>query len=114
MRRRDFISLISCTAAAWPILAKAEQPERVRHIGAIFGAGDEIELDTRTRIGAFQQGLKELGWIDGRNIRIELRSGSGDAERIRKFVQELVTLAPDVVVVSGAAAAAPMLKATQT
>jgi ABC-type uncharacterized transport system substrate-binding protein len=115
MRRRDFISLISCTAAAWPILAKAEQPERIRHIGAIFGAGiDGDDLDVRTRFGAFQEGLKELGWVDGRNIRIELRASAGDAERIRKHAQELATLAPDVIVVSGAAAAAPMLKATRT
>jgi len=115
MRRRDFISLISRAAAAWPILAKAEQPERMRRIGVIFGAGtDEGDLDMRARLGAFQQGLKELGWIDGQNMRIELRAGSGDAERLRKYAEELVTLAPDVVVVSGAAAAAPVLKATHT
>ena len=115
MRRRDFISLISRAAAAWPILAKAQQPERIRRIGVIFGAGsDEGDLDTRARLGALQQGLKELGWIDGQNMRIELRAGSGDAERLRKYAQEIVTLAPDVMVVSGAAAAAPALKATHT
>jgi putative tryptophan/tyrosine transport system substrate-binding protein len=114
MRRRDFISLISCAAAAWPILAKAEQAEPVRRVGALFGAGTDDDLDTRTRLGAFQQGLKELGWIDGQNMRIEFRAGSGNAERLRKYAQELVNLAPDVIVVSGAAAAAPMLKATNT
>jgi putative ABC transport system substrate-binding protein len=68
----------------------------------------------QNRFGALQQGLKEAGWIDGRNIRIELRVGAGDANRIREYTEELVAFAPDVIVVSGAAAAAPVLKATHS
>ena len=114
MRRRDFISLVS-NAAAWPIVAKAQQTERVRRIGVIFGAGiDADDVDLRNRLGAFEQGLKEAGWIDGQNIRIELRAGAGDADRIREYATELVAFAPDLILVSGAAAAAPVLKATHS
>ena len=112
MRRRDFISLVS-NAVAWPIVAKAQQTERVRRIGVIFGAGIDVDdVDLRNRLGAFEQGLKEAGWIDGQNIRIELRAGAGDADRIREYATELVAFAPDLILVSGAAAAAPVLKAT--
>ena len=114
MRRRDFISLVS-SALAWPIVAKAQQTERVRRIGVIFGAGiDADDVDLRNRLGAFEQGLKEAGWIDGQNIRIELRAGAGDADRIREYATELVAFAPDLILVSGAAAAAPVLKATHS
>ena len=114
MRRRDFISLVS-NAVAWPIVAKAQQTERVRRIGVIFGAGIDVDdVDLRNRLGSFEQGLKEAGWIDGQNIRIELRAGAGDADRIREYATELVAFAPDLILVSGAAAAAPVLKATHS
>ena len=114
MRRRDFISLVS-NAVAWPIVAKAQQTERVRRIGVIFGAGIDVDdVDLRNRLGSFEQGLKEAGWIDGQNIRIELRAGAGDADRIRDYATELVAFAPDLILVSGAAAAAPVLKATHS
>jgi putative ABC transport system substrate-binding protein len=81
----------------------------------IFGAGIDVDdVDLRNRLGAFEQGLKEAGWIDGQNIRIELRAGAGDADRIREYATELVTFGPDLILVSGAAAAAPVLKATHS
>ena len=68
MQRREFITLLG-GAAAWPIVARAQQPERMRRIGALVGAGMEVDdLDTQTRIGAFQQGLQQLGWVDGQNV----------------------------------------------
>jgi putative ABC transport system substrate-binding protein len=103
MRRRDFISLVSC-GAVWPIVAKAQHAERMRRIGVIFGAGiDADDVDIQSRLGAFQQGLKEAGWIDGQNIRIELRAGAGDADRIREYAKELVTFAPGVISVRAVA-----------
>ena len=112
-RRREFITLLS-VAATWPLAASA-QPERMRRIGMIFGTGVDVDdADLQNRLGAFQQGLKEAGWIEGQNIRIELRAGGGDPDRIREYVKELVASAPDVILVSGAAAAAPVLKATHT
>jgi putative ABC transport system substrate-binding protein len=114
MQRREFIALLG-GAAAWPIVARAQQPARMRRIGALVGAGMEVDdLDTQTRIGAFQQGLQQLGWVDGQNVRIDIRAGAGDADRLRRYAEELVALAPDVILATGAGAVAPMLKATRT
>ena len=94
MQRREFIALLG-GAAAWPIVARAQQPARMRRIGALVGAGMEVDdLDTQTRIGAFQQGLQQLGWVDGQNVRIDIRAGAGDADRLRRYAEELVALAP--------------------
>jgi putative ABC transport system substrate-binding protein len=71
-------------------------------------------LDLQARVGAFQQGLQQLGWTNGQNVRIDIRAGAGDAERLRRYVDELIALAPDVILTTGAAAVAPMLKATRT
>jgi putative ABC transport system substrate-binding protein len=115
MRRRDFVKGFVGAACALPLVAHAQQPERVRRIGVLVGAGMEgDDLDTQTRIGAFRQGLQQLGWVDGRNVRIEVRAGSGDAARTRKYAEEIVALAPDVIVTTGAAAVAPILNATRT
>jgi putative tryptophan/tyrosine transport system substrate-binding protein len=89
MRRREFIGLFGGAAVAWPLVVSAQQPERVRRIGVIFGTGIDVDdADLQNRLGAFQQGLKEAGWIDGQNIRIELRAGAGDADRIREYAKE--------------------------
>ncbi|MGA8748944.1 MAG: ABC transporter substrate-binding protein [Pseudolabrys sp.] len=112
MQRRDFITLLGGAAVAWPFAARAQQDTRMRRIGALVGADDD--LDTQTRIGAFRQGLQQLGWVDGQNVRIDVRAGSGDADRTRRYAEELVALAPDVIVTTGSAAVAPMLKATRT
>ena len=115
MRRRQFITLLGGAAVAWPLTARAQQPDRVRRIGALVSGGIDVDdLDMQTRIGAFQQGLQQLGWADGRNFRIDVRMGGGDADRTRRYAEELVALAPDVILVTGAAGVTPILKATRT
>jgi putative ABC transport system substrate-binding protein len=95
MKRREFITLIG-GAAASPFAAKAQRAERVRRIGVLMpGAAEDPE--NKNRIAAFQQGLQELGWTDGRNVRIDYRWGGGDADRIRSTAVELVALEPDVI-----------------
>jgi putative tryptophan/tyrosine transport system substrate-binding protein len=81
MRRREFITLLSGGAAAWPLVARAQQGERVRRIGALTGIGDD-EL-AQARFAVFVQALSQLGWIDGRNVRIDYRWGGGDIDKIR-------------------------------
>jgi putative tryptophan/tyrosine transport system substrate-binding protein len=95
MRRRKFITLLG-GAAAWPLAARAQQPERMRRIGVLMGVADDRE--GQARVTALKQGLQELGWTDGRNIQIETRFGGADAGRIRAHAAELVALAPDVIV----------------
>ena len=115
MRRRKFIQIVGGAAAAWPLVAFAQQSERVRRIGVLTGAGlDPDDLDMQARIGAFQQGLQQLGWTIGQNVQIDIRAGAGDADRTRRYAEELVALAPDVILATGAAAVAPLLKATRT
>src|SRR5215510_15112614 len=113
MRRREFISLLGSVGAAWPLLARAQQPERMRRIGVLMpGASDDSEF--QARMTAFVQGLAQLGWIDGRNVRIDTRWGVADADRIRKNAAELLALAPDVILAPGSSALAPLLQATRT
>jgi putative ABC transport system substrate-binding protein len=117
MRRRDFINGIACSAAAWPLLApllaRAQQNERVRRIGVLMSlaAGDK---EGQARLAAFVQGLQELGWIEGRNVRIDTRWVAGDGERIRQYTAELVALAPDVILASGGSVVGPLIQATRT
>jgi len=100
IRRRDFITLLGGAAAAWPLAARAQQPERMRRIGVLMSvAADGSE--GQARLAAFLKGLQQLGWTDGNNVWIEHRWGAGDAERIRKYAAELVALAPDVILASG-------------
>jgi putative tryptophan/tyrosine transport system substrate-binding protein len=96
MRRRAFITLLGGAAAAWPHAARAQQAERVRRIGLLMASADDRE--GQARVTPLKEGLKELGWTDGRNIQIETRFGGGDAGRIRTHAAELVALAPDVLV----------------
>jgi ABC-type uncharacterized transport system substrate-binding protein len=111
MRRREFITLVGGTAVAWPLAVRAQQPDRMRRIGALAGIEDDAE--GQARFAAFQQGLQQLGWIDGRNVRIDYRFGGGDADSIRKHAAELAALAPDVILAAGAAAVGPMLQAAR-
>jgi putative ABC transport system substrate-binding protein len=113
MRRRDFITLIGSTAAAWPHAARAQQGERMRRIGVFFpGAADDPEYQARN--AAFLQGLGELGWTVGRNVRIDTRWGAGDPANIPKLAVELAALAPDVILAAGGAVTGPLLEATRT
>jgi len=113
MRRREFVALLGGVAAAWPLAARAQQPEQMRRIGVLTNlVADDPEA--QARVGAFLQGLQELGWAVGRNMRIEYRWGAGDADRTRGYAAELVALAPDVILTSGASALAPLLQATRS
>jgi len=99
MRRRDFISLLGA-AAAWPLAASAQQPQQMRRIGVLMNvAADDPEAPAR--VGVLSQGLAELGWTIGRNVRIDYRWYAGNADAARKYAAELLALAPDVVVASG-------------
>ena len=113
MRRREFITLLGGAAAAWPISARAQQTDRVRRIGVLFSLA-ATDPESQTRKTAFEQGLQELGWTDGRNVRIEYRWGAGDAANVRKYAAELIALAPDVILVSGGSVVGLVLQLTHT
>jgi putative tryptophan/tyrosine transport system substrate-binding protein len=112
MRRRDFIAGLA-TTAAWPVVARAQQPERVRRIGVLEALAPN-DPQARIRLTTFQQALQGLGWADGRNVHIELRLSAGNATDTRKYAAELAALAPDIILAAGSASLAPMLQATQT
>ena len=100
MKRREFILALGGAAAAWPLAVRAQQSERVRRIGVLMNvAADDPEAPAR--VGAFSQGLAELGWTIGRNVRIDYRWYAGSADAARKYAAELVALAPDVMLASG-------------
>jgi putative ABC transport system substrate-binding protein len=113
MRRRQFITLLGGAAAAWPLTVHAQKADRMRRIGVLNNPAAD-DPDSQARVAAFAQALQELGWIDGRNVRIDYRWSSGDPDRIRRYAAELVALAPDVIVTTGAASAGPLLQATRT
>jgi putative tryptophan/tyrosine transport system substrate-binding protein len=111
MRRRKFITLLGGAVVAWPLAARAQQPERMRRIGVLMTqAADDSEGQARN--AAFLQGLQPLGWTIGRNVRIDYRWAAGDAERIRQNAAELAALTPDVILTSGAAGVTPLLQST--
>ena len=110
MRRREFITLISGAAAAWPLAARAQQSDRVRRIAAIIGA----DVNAKAMHEAFRQELRRLGWVEGSNVRIDARIGGGDANLIRKYAAELVALSPDVIVSTGGLTTELLLKETRT
>src|SRR4051794_38058415 len=113
MKRREFIALLGGAAGARPLVARAQQTERVRRIGLLHAqAADDPE--SQARIIAFVQALQQLGWTDGRNVRIDARWSAGNAERTRQYAVELATIAPDVVVTSGAASVAQLLQVTRS
>jgi putative ABC transport system substrate-binding protein len=112
MRRREFISLLGASVA-WPLAARSQPADRLRRVGILLpaNAGDS---EYPTLVKAFVEVLQQLGWTDGRNIRIDVRWAGGGADTNRRYAQELVTLAPDVIMAAGNASAAPMLQATRT
>jgi putative ABC transport system substrate-binding protein len=112
MRRREFITLFG-GAAAWPLAARAQQPERMRRIGVLMSVAADDPAGQR-RLLAFAQALAQSGWTDGRNVRIDIHWGAGDPERIRRYAAELVALAPDVILATGSATTGPLLQATRT
>ena len=113
MRRREFIRLVSGAAAAWPFTVRAQQGDRIRRIGVLTGTRTE-DAENKARNGAFEQALQQLGWTQGRNVRIDYRFAGGDAATSRKQAEELVALAPDVIVSSGSFSTGQLLRATHT
>jgi putative ABC transport system substrate-binding protein len=112
MRRRDFITLLSGTAAAWPLFARAQQ-ERVRRIGVLMQS-EENDPEGKLRIAAFTQALADLGWADGRNVRMDIRWGRADINRIGVLAQELVGLPPDIILTWGTPATVAVQRETRT
>jgi len=99
IRRRDFIALLG-GAAAWPLAARG-QPERMRRIGVLMNLAVD-DPESPVRVAAFLQGLQDMGWTDGRNVRIHYRWGAGDAGLFHRYAAELIALAPDIILASGA------------
>jgi putative tryptophan/tyrosine transport system substrate-binding protein len=112
MRRREFIAGLG-SAAAWPVAARAQQPDRVRRVGVLIGE-DENDPEAKRRHSAFTQALADLGWTDGRNVRMDLRWGRGDVNKIRALAQELVGLKPDIIVTNTTPATVALQRETRT
>jgi putative ABC transport system substrate-binding protein len=112
MKRRLFIAGLG-SAAAWPVVARAQPTERVRHIGVLMSV-DENDPEGRLRYSAFAQALADLGWTDGRNVRMDLRWGRGDSNRIQALAQELVGLQPDIIATTGTPATVAVQRETRT
>src|SRR5262249_788099 len=113
VKRREFITLLGGAAVAWPLAARAQQPERMRGVGVLMNlTADDPEASER--VTAFAQGLQQLGWTAGHNMRIDYRWGAVDADRSRRYAAELVALAPDVILASGVPVVMALLQATST
>ena len=112
LKRREFITLLG-GAAVWPFAVRAQQPERMRRIGVLMNTAAD-DPTGQTRLLAFAQALAQAGWTDGRNVRIDIRWGAGDPERVRIYAAELVALAPDVVLASGGTTLGPLRQVSRT
>jgi ABC-type uncharacterized transport system substrate-binding protein len=113
MRRREFLGVLGGAAAAWPLAARAQQPGGMRRIGVLMASAAD-DSENQARMAAFLQGLAQLGWTDGRNVRIDIRWATTNADDLRRHAAELAALAPDVLVAaSGTATVAPLLQATR-
>jgi len=113
MRRREFITLLGGAAATWSLAARAQQADRMRRIGVLLGLA-ENDPETKSRLKAFRLGMRDLGWIEGRNVQIEYRFAGGDLESINKDVTELIRLTPDVIVANSTPVMAALQPATST
>ena len=113
MRRREFIALLVSGVVAWPIVGRAQQSDRMRRIAVLMNLGSD-DPQSKVRIAAFIQGLQQLGWTDGSDMRIETRWSMGDPDRARRYATELVTLAPDVILADGGTIVGPLQHMTRT
>jgi putative tryptophan/tyrosine transport system substrate-binding protein len=113
MRRRDFISIAGGAAVIWPLVARAQQPERMRRIGVLSSLA-ETDPEAQVWDAAFRKRLIELQWIDGRNVHIDYRWGAGSVDRMQQFAKELVRLNPDVLVTISTPATAALQAETRT
>ena len=112
MRRREFITLLGGTAV-WPLAARAQQGGPMRRVGALM-PGSETDMEEQSRVTAFQQGLAKVGWMNGRNVRIDYRWGALDSDRLGAFAIELVGLRPDVLFAGNTTALAALHRATRS
>jgi putative tryptophan/tyrosine transport system substrate-binding protein len=112
IRRRKFISLLGGAAAAWPLAAGAQQGERIPRIGVLLPATAD-DAHYQTWLGAFLQRLEPLGWTVGRNVQIDTRWATANADAVHRHAAELVALAPDVILAPGASTVGPLLQATR-
>src|SRR5262245_19357572 len=112
MKRRAFITLLG-GAAAWPVAARAEKSDGVRRVGVIMGFAENDEV-WHAYLASFRQGLHELGWVDGRNIRFDYRFTGDSEERMRVMAEEVVALQPEVILVSTNSVVSATLKATRS
>src|SRR5438034_140224 len=100
MNRRDFITLLGGAAVSWPLAARGQQPGGMQRIGVLM-AYAESDPEAQARTTAFRQALRDLGWMEGHNVRMDFRWGTGEPDRARAFATELVSVAPDVIVAHG-------------
>jgi ABC-type uncharacterized transport system substrate-binding protein len=113
LKRREFITLLGGAAAAWPLAARSQQPERVRRIGVLMNVA-ATDPEGQAQVAAFRQTLQQLGWSDGRNVRIDTRWGENDVELDSRYATELLTFAPDVILASGTLSVAALRRLTHT
>jgi putative tryptophan/tyrosine transport system substrate-binding protein len=113
MRRREFITLVGGLAAAWPLVGRAQQGGGIRRVGIIMGFAENDEV-WRAYLASFRQGLQELGWTEGRNIRFDHRFTGESEERMLAMAEEVVALQPDVILVSTNSVVSATLKATRS
>jgi putative tryptophan/tyrosine transport system substrate-binding protein len=112
MRRRDVLALFGCLPIAWPHSAGAQQADRTRRLGILYGTSADDE-ESQARNAAFLKALQDRGWTNGRNVQIETRRAAGDTDRVSKFASEFATLAPDVIFTAGTTPVAALLRATR-
>jgi putative ABC transport system substrate-binding protein len=113
MRRREFLGFLGGAATTWPLVARAQQSERVRRVGVLSGLG-ENDPQGRARIGAFQEELQKLGWTVGRNLELDVRWAGASAEHLQTMPVELVKLAPDVILASATVSLAALQRVTSS
>jgi putative ABC transport system substrate-binding protein len=113
MRRRAFLKLVGGSAVAWPLVARAQQPERMRRIGVLMGYA-ESDRQGQANVAAFRMGLQKLGWTEGRNVTIEYRWAAAEADLVQRFAKELVALQPDLILTQNTPITAAVLQQTRT
>jgi putative tryptophan/tyrosine transport system substrate-binding protein len=113
MRRREFITLLGGAAVTWPLAARAQQRERMRHVGVLMNLASD-DAEGQARLAAFHQGLQELGWTVGRNVQIDYRWAAGDPGRFHRYAEELLALAPDVTLASAGPSVGALQEATRS
>src|SRR5262252_199611 len=112
IRRRKFLATLGA-AAAWPLAARAQQPEKVRRVGILMPFAPD-DPEARLRVAALEQGLRDLGWVDSRNLRIDYRWAVGDPGRFHRYAEELLALAPDVILASATPSVHALQQATHS